>query len=1585
MINNDDMKNAYWFLLLISFVFSELTVNAQNNTLHFDGVDDYVNLGADVGDGVRTIELWFKPDGSINSSLSNFQTLVNRDMGASNIEEFYLAFMPNSISGSEGKLRFNYLVTASNVHFIESNSNSWNANQWYHIAGVIHPVQGMMLFIDGVKQSDTENFTNATATTNDETTFGSWGDVSNRYFKGEIDDVRFSTTARYDADFTPPCIDLVSDGDTKALWNINTGSGTVIFDSSPNGYHALISGATWGTEINGTAVGGSVSSNATVCSGSNSGTLTLSGHSGSVKNWELSTDGGSNWSSISNTTTTQTYTNLNNTTQYRAVVQSGRCPAATSASATITVTPGSVGGTVSSNTAVCGVTNSGTLSLSGHSGTIVRWESSTDGGSNWSTIVNATTSQSYTNLAQTTLYRAVAQSGGCPEVYSSIAAINVNPISVGGVVTSDATVCGGSNSGTLSLAGYVGSILRWELSTDGGSNWSTISNTSTSQSYSNLSATTRFRAVVQSGSCTSANSSEAVITVVPGSVGGTVSSNTTVCGSGSGTLVLSGYTGSVIRWESSIDAGSNWNTIVNNSNTQPYNVSQTTLYRAVVQSGGCSLAYSSLASITVNPASVGGVVTSDATVCNLTNSGALNLVGHTGSVIRWESSTDGGTSWLTLPNTTASQSYLGLTTTTRYRAVVQSGVCSYANSSEAIITIDNACSTVGNVLHFDGIDDYVNLGSDVGDGIRTIEAWVKFDQPISSTSESDNVGIIHRHEGPTNLENFGFEIIPSGHQWAGEIAFSYKKGVGNYYWARSNTNTWNADQWYHLAGVIDSTQGVVLYVDGVKQDVSDPNYTSPTAATNDDIVIGKWGYLDIRHFKGEIDGVRFSTTARYDTNFTPSCTDVVTDGDTKALWNFNAGTGSIAFDSSPNGYHGNINGATWQLDDDNSVIAVGGVVNSDATVCGGANSGALVLSGHTGVVTGWELSTDGGTTWYPVSNTATTQSYTNLTITTKFRAVIQSGRCPIERSSEATITVTELTVGVSSSNATCSTNDGTATTIVSGGTLPYNYQWTNGDTTAISDSLSSGIYVVTVTDALGCSNFGVVTISDVEAPLITVNSVTNLLCNGDYSGAIDISVSGGNTPYTYMWSNGVSNEDISNLPAGPYEIIVSDVNNCVTGQSITVVEPEALTVSFGVNNADCGLTNGVATATITGGTNTYNYLWSTGSTDQTITGLAGGLYTLTVNDGNNCSVVGTVAVGENEAAVIIVDSITNLSCGGDNSVYVHTTGGQNPITFDWSNGDDTEDLLNVPAGNYTLTVTGGDGCASSKVIEIETANPDIQEICLITVADNSDNNVIVWTKEISSTIATYNIYRETSQSGFYQQIGSVPYDSLSQFVDTLSDPMVRSWRYKIVAADSCGNESDLSMEHKTMHLTTNLGLNNNVNLIWDHYEGFTFSTYVVHRYTQANGDEILTSIPSSLTSYTDLGAPVSDVELYYYVEVVSNNGSCTATKANDYNSARSNRTIRGKGVSNTISNNIGSTFKLYPNPNNGHFTVSGVNKNNSQLTIYDIQGKIVYQEIMTNSGEYSKNINLSNLQPGMYFAELVGKDFRSTEKVIIAK
>jgi gliding motility-associated-like protein len=434
-----------------------------------------------------------------------------------------------------------------------------------------------------------------------------------------------------------------------------------------------------------TTVGGSLLPSTTVCSGTNSGTITLSGNTGTILGWESSING-TTWTPITNTSTAQAYTNLTGTTYYRAVIKSGACAQAYSSIDTIRVDPLSVGGSVSGSASVCPPA-SGSLSLSGNTGSIAGWEFSTDGGSNWTTIANTSATQGYSNVTTTSMYRANIKSGVCPAAYSTSATITIKPASVGGITSGSDTVCSGSNGGTITLTGETGNVVRWERSTNGTS-WTNVTNSTNSLTYSNLSQTTYFRALVQS-CAPSEYSTVSKITVNPVPVAGTLTGVATVCALGnSGTVTLSGSVGT-ISWQSSSD-GVNWLPISGAGSSLSYlNLTASTYFRAKVESSPCTTVYSNAVKITVDPATIPGTISNDTTVCVSGNAGTIQLSQYTGSIVNWETSTNGGVSWNTISNNTSAQNYLNLSVTTMYRAVLKSGVCPVENTSSTTVTVTN--------------------------------------------------------------------------------------------------------------------------------------------------------------------------------------------------------------------------------------------------------------------------------------------------------------------------------------------------------------------------------------------------------------------------------------------------------------------------------------------------------------------------------------------------------------------------------------------------------------------------------------------------------------------------------------------------------------------------------------------------------------------------------------------------------------------------------------------------------------------------------------------------------------------------------
>ncbi|MFT5824146.1 MAG: hypothetical protein ACI8ZM_005412 [Crocinitomix sp.] len=217
---------------------------AQTPALRFDGINDYVDLGTEVATDVRTIEFWFKLDEDITPSLATHVSLVVRDNIETNFNEIVLNFNPSGTSHA-GSIRFGVVETWVDYSDIFSNNTHWNADQWYHLAAVVHPEHGMMLFIDGIKQDDTHPNTIPPPALDKITAIGCWGELNNRFFDGAIDDVRFSSEALYTVNFIPPCPDLSYEASTIGLWHFNEAIGTTAFDEGLT-YPADIEGATWG-------------------------------------------------------------------------------------------------------------------------------------------------------------------------------------------------------------------------------------------------------------------------------------------------------------------------------------------------------------------------------------------------------------------------------------------------------------------------------------------------------------------------------------------------------------------------------------------------------------------------------------------------------------------------------------------------------------------------------------------------------------------------------------------------------------------------------------------------------------------------------------------------------------------------------------------------------------------------------------------------------------------------------------------------------------------------------------------------------------------------------------------------------------------------------------------------------------------------------------------------------------------------------------------------------------------------------------------------------------------------------------------
>ncbi|HHJ50871.1 MAG TPA: hypothetical protein ENJ88_08245, partial [Phaeodactylibacter sp.] len=302
-----------------------------------------------------------------------------------------------------------------------------------------------------------------------------------------------------------------------------------------------------------------------------------------------------------------------------------------------------------------------------------------------------------------------------------------------------------------------------------------------------------------------------------------------------------------------------------------------------------------------------------------------------------------------------------------------------------------------------------------------------------------------------------------------------------------------------------------------------------------------------------------------------------------------------------------------------------------------------------------------------------------------------------------------LLANAGSTDETCNAcNNGTATANPTGGTSPYSYAWSTGDTTQTIDDLSPGDYMVTVTDANGCTAFDTVTVAAFGCPTIMVNAgATDESCNACNDGTATANPTGGAMPYTYAWSTGASTQTISNLAPGDYTVTVMDANGCTATATVTVSAFVCPTIVVNASATDetCNACNdGTATANPTGGTSPYTYAWSTGASSQTISNLAPGDYMVTVMDANGCTATATVTVAAFGCPTIMVNAgATDESCNAcnDGTATANPTGGAMPYSYAWSTGDTTQTIDDLSPGDYTLTVTDANGCMATATVMVD--------------------------------------------------------------------------------------------------------------------------------------------------------------------------------------------------------------------------------------------------------------------------------------------
>lgn len=294
----------------------------------------------------------------------------------------------------------------------------------------------------------------------------------------------------------------------------------------------------------------------------------------------------------------------------------------------------------------------------------------------------------------------------------------------------------------------------------------------------------------------------------------------------------------------------------------------------------------------------------------------------------------------------------------------------------------------------------------------------------------------------------------------------------------------------------------------------------------------------------------------------------------------------------------------------------------------------------------------------------------------------------------------DLEVSVPNNDVTCNAEcEGILIAEITGGTAPFTYTWSDGNTAASPAGLCTGEYSVTITDNLGCTAVAtgvVIETSDLNVEI----SVGEITCADGSTGSLTADVTGGTPGYTYQWGTNPAQTTATatDLSRGWYSVTVTDTDGCAVSDNIFLDESQVLSVTSVVTPSSCsGVCDGTATLGVNGGVAPYTYIWATGDTNPDLTGLCPGAYLVTVVDALGCTITTVIEIETINLLAVFIPS-SQVSCNGDSDgvFTVDVSGGTPPYTYSWSadleNNSATQ--TGLPGGFHSVTVTDNNGCES---------------------------------------------------------------------------------------------------------------------------------------------------------------------------------------------------------------------------------------------------------------------------------------------------
>ena len=525
------------------------------------------------------------------------------------------------------------------------------------------------------------------------------------------------------------------------------------------------------------------------------------------------------------------------------------------------------------------------------------------------------------------------------------------------------------------------------------------------------------------------------------------------------------------------------------------------------------------------------------------------------------------------------------------------------------------------------------------------------------------------------------------------------------------------------------------------------------------------------------------------------------------------------------------------------------------------------------------------------------------------------------------------------------------------------FLWNTGDSTEDLTSLTFGTYTVTASDSFGCSISQSFVISEPDSILITANNIIPVNCFGGNNGNIDLNVTGGTAPYSFLWNTTDSTEDLNNLIAGTYFIIVTDANLCTTADSLEITQPNQIINTAIINPVTCNsLLNGDITTFQSGGTPPYSYLWNTNDTTQSLTNIGAGEYVVLVVDSNNCSLSDSIYVEEPDSLIGVINSSNDTIIG-------IATGGTLPYTYEfWGpNGfiaSSTNNLGNVFAVNaittgvYSFIVTDANNCVDSvaivyannfsPVVTVGLSNTSCDSLASLTITVSQDSG------EVDMSTALFQ-----SNGGYFDIPNMSVGDTIGTAVLMAGGGTININAYVIVNSIISNAQAIIA---PCSPVNGCLG-------------SFTITN------SPSGGIEILTQTVPDGNNFTQ--GNMSSITF----ENVFVNPCFPLVFTATINSELGDEYVETISFIITILNNRDvNRFELFPNPSNKILTVkfNAINKEDYNLKIVNMFGGVVYVNQLYNfSGLYQEEINVSSFANGSYILIVYSEKGMLYEKFVV--